>query len=110
MIQAALGGLILIGIYKFMNSRLEYEITWWMAFLFVLVPGLLLLLLNIGIGLLNLSPLFVLLGYVLYFIVPFLILRFGLEFERSPAIKFSAVVPIVAIATEIPFALLLGAA
>jgi len=109
MIQAAIGALILLGIYKFMNSKSEYDITWWMAFVFIWVPGFLLFLLSIGLNLLNLSPAFSLFGYLFYFAVPFLILKHGLEFDRSPAIKFSAVVPIVAIATEIPFVILLGA-
>ena len=107
-IQAAIGALILLGIYKFINSKSEYEITWWMAFVFIMVPGFLFLLLGIGINLLNLSPMLSLIGYIFYFAVPFLILRYGLEFQRSPAIKYSTVVPVVAILTEIPFILIFG--
>lgn len=110
MIHAAIGALILLGIYNFMNSKSEYDITWWLAFVFIWLPGLLLFLISIGLNLLNLSPAYTLLGYPLYFVVPFLILKYGLEFERSPAIKFSVVVPIVAIATEILFAVIFGAA
>jgi membrane-associated protease RseP (regulator of RpoE activity) len=109
MIHGVIGALVLLGIYKFMNSKSEYEVTWQLAFVFIWVPGFLLFLLSIGLNLLNLSPVFAMLGYLFYFAVPFLILKYGLEFDRSPAIKFSAVVPIVAIATEIPFVILLGA-
>lgn len=108
MLQAALGALILLGIYKFMNAKSDYDVTWWLAFVFILAPGFLIFLLSAGLHLAELPADFALLGYSLYFLIPFLILRYGLEYQPGPALKFSAVVPLVAIATEIPFVLLMS--
>lgn len=108
MIQAAIGAVILLGIYKFMNSKSEYEVSGMMAFVFILGPGFLMFLLSIALNYLELSPSLALLGYALYFILPFCVLKFGLDFQNGPATKFSLVVPAVAVLTEIPFYLLLG--
>ena len=97
-------------IYRFMKTNNEYEIDWWMAFVFVLVPVLLISLLTMGLGILGLNMGFVLVGYLLYFIFPFLFLKLGLDFENGTAFKFAIVVPFVAIAAELPFIFLLGAA
>lgn len=108
MIQAALGGLILLGIYKFMSSQSEIEIDWWMTAAFIFVPAIMILLLAALFGIFNISQAWLLLGYVLYFIIPFLILKIGFEFKTGSAIKFSSVVPVVAILTEVIFVLLLN--
>ena len=108
MLQAALGALILLGIYKFMNSKSDYEIDWTMAFVFILAPGLLIFLLSIALNYFELTPELVLLGYLLYFLVPFIYLKTLLDYETKPAFNFSIVVPIVAALTEIPFLFLSG--
>lgn len=106
MLQAAIAGLILLGIYKFIDTRSDYEIDWWMAFLFVFVPGFLIMLISIGIVALGLSLSLVLLCYSLYFIFPFMFLKLSLNYESAPAAKLSGWVPVVAVLAEVPFALL----
>ncbi len=109
MLQAAIAGLILLGIYKFIDTKSEYEIDWWMSFLFIFAPSIVIFLLNIGIGIAGINPMFALFGYVFYFIFPLLFLKLGLDFETKPAMKVAAWVPIVAILTEIPFVFLMQA-
>ena len=109
MIQAAIASVLLICVYKFMKTNNEYEIDWWMAFVFVLVPVLLIFLISIGLGVLELPQEYALLGYLFYLIVPFSILKFGLDFNASTAMKFSIWVPVAAVIAEIPFVILMGA-
>lgn len=108
MLQAALGAIILLGIYKFINSRSEYEVNGTAAFVFILGPGFLIFLLSILLAKLGLNPVFALMGYILYFLLPFAYLKYALEYENRPALKFAMVVPVVAILTEIPFVFLFG--
>ncbi len=108
MLQAVLGSFILIGIYKFMNSKSEYKVDAYIAGMFIFVPGILIFFISIGLNMLNINPGFSLLGYLLYFFFPLLFLKLSLEYQTKPAIKFSSVVPIVAIVTEIPFAILMA--
>ena len=110
MLQAILGAVILVGIYRLMKSGSEYEVDWWIAFAFVLVPGLLIFLVSAGLAFFNLPATLALVGYLLYFLIPFFMLRYQLEFSLKSAIKFAAVVPVVAIATEVLFVLLLSQA
>ncbi len=109
MLQAGLGALILLGIYKFMNSKSDYKVDGWIAFLFILAPGIIMFLLAAGLGLANINPNYAVWGYLLYFLFPFAFLKLSLEYETKPALKYSIVVPIVAVVTEIPFVLLSGA-
>jgi hypothetical protein len=108
MLQAALGAFILLGVYKLMNSKSEYEINGMMAFVFIFTPGLMIFLISLGLAYYELSENFILYGYLLYFIIPFLVLKQGLEFKARQAFNFSIAVPIVAILTEIPFVVLLA--
>ena len=103
MIQAVIGGLILLGVYKYMKSGSEYDVDWWMAGTFIFVPAVLISLLQLALAFFELNLAFALLGYCLYFIIPFLMLNKGLDFEAKIAAKFAGVVPIIAIMTEIPF-------
>jgi hypothetical protein len=108
-LQAALVGLILVGIYRFMKSGSEYTVDWYLAFAFTLIPYILILFLIAGLNILGLPEAIVLAGYVLYLVVPFLILKFGLEFTTSAALKFSSVVPVVVVAMEVLFFVLFEA-
>lgn len=110
MLQAALAAMILMGIYKFMNSKSDYEVDWWMAFIFILAPGFLIFLASIGLAYFDQPPQYILAGYVLYFVIPFLMLKYGLYYKTRVAFKFSIVVPVIAVLTEIPFVILFGAA
>ncbi len=115
MIQAALAALILLGIYKLIAKKPENEdefhvkVDWWLAFAFVLVPSLLIFFIGIGITAFGLPPVLLLIAYILYFIVPFVTMKSMLDFKAKEAIKLAAIVPIVAVVTEIPFALLANA-
>ena len=108
MLQAAIGALVLIGIYKFMNSHSDYEVSWVMAFLFILAPGFLIFLCSIVISYFDLNPALVLACYIFYFVVPFAYLKLLLDYQTKPAFKYSIVVPVVAVLTEIPFVLLMA--
>lgn len=113
MIQAAIAGLILLGLYKFIDRNrvpedFDPKVDWWMAFVFVWAPSILIMFISIGISALSLSLNWVLLGYVLYFLVPFSILKFMLEFKPKRAVLYSIPVPIVATITEVIIVVMLG--
>ena len=108
MIQAALGGLILLGIYKFMNSKSEYEIDWWIAAGFIFVPAIVVFLLTILFGLFEIDQTWFMAGIVLYFLFPYLFLKFSLDFQTGPAIKYSSIVPIVVILLDIAWVAIFG--
>jgi len=100
MIQAAIAGLILLGIYKLMNEPDGDLVEWGATFAFILAPGFLIFLIVIGLGFFGVNPNFALFGYFLYFLIPFFWLKHYVEFSNGSAFKFAIVVPIVAIATE----------
>ena len=108
MIHAAIAGLILLGIYKLMKEPDGEFISWGATFSFVMAPGFLIFLIAIGLASLGINPAFILLAYSLYFIAPFFWLKHFLEFSNKSAFKFAIVVPVVAIATEILFASIIG--
>ncbi len=91
-----------------MNSRSDYEVDTFIASTFVLVPAIINFGINIGLAALEINPLFGLIGYVLYFIIPFAFLIIALDFKLRPAFNFSIVVPLIVVLTEIPFALILN--
>ena len=112
MLQAAISALILLGIYKFLDRNrtpedFDPKVDWWMAFAFIFAPSILLLLLNMLLGILSLNPLLILVGYILYFIVPFAVLKGMLDFQTKRAVMFSIFVPIVAITTEVIYFIVL---
>ena len=109
MIQAAIASLILVGIYKLLKPSNDVEIDWWMAFIFVLVPALItFLIVFFGVGILGLPPIISLLSYPIYFLVPFGILKAGLDFKIGEAAKFAIFVPVVIIALEIIYVFVFG--
>lgn len=115
MVQAAIAAFILLGVYKFVARKPEDEeefyvkVDWWLAFAFVFVPSILIFFASIGIATLELPPILILAADTLYFIVPFVTMKSMLDFKAKEALKLAAIVPVVAIATEIPFALLANA-
>ncbi|MFL0798733.1 MAG: hypothetical protein K6L73_14720 [Cellvibrionaceae bacterium] len=105
-IQALLSGVILIGIYKYIDRNREAEdfdpvVDWKMAALFVFSPTVLIWLANIGIAIAQISWGFILIAYTLYFIIPFAMLKFMLEFKQERAVAYAAWVPVIAISTEL---------
>src|SRR5262245_51023049 len=105
MLQAAIAGLILVGVFRLMSDGSKY-MDWSLAAAFVFCPALLIMLISLCLRLLDLPPALVLVAYTLYFIVPFVALKVVAGFTTKSAIKFSLVVPIVVILTEIPFVVL----
>jgi uncharacterized membrane-anchored protein len=114
MLQAAIAGLILIGIYKFLDRNripedFDPKVNWWMAGVFVFAPSMLIFLLVIALGIIGLPPEMSLLGYALYFLIPFIMLKHMLDFKVKRALIFSAFVPVIAVSTEVIFFVLLQA-
>ena len=103
MLQILLAGVILLGIYKFMNEPDGEFVSLGATCAFILVPAFLMIFLGLGLNALEQNPNWVLLGYLFYFLIPFAWLRHFLEFDIKSAFKFSIVVPIVAIVTEVIF-------
>ena len=106
MIQAAIAGLILLGLYKFIDRNrvpedFDPEVDWWMALIFVWAPSMIIWLISMGLAIAGLPLYLLLFGYLLYFIIPFLMLKFMLEFKLKRAIIYSCLVPVVAIFIEI---------
>lgn len=106
MITAGIAGLILIGVFKFLDRIRQREdfdpqVDWWMAFVFVYVPSLLIFLLRIGLGIAELPQSLALTGYLFYFFVPFVMLKFMLGFESKRAVLFSIFVPIIVLLLEV---------
>lgn len=112
MIQAAVAAFLLLGVYKLIEKKpvegeFHIKVDWWLAFAFVLVPAILIFVVGIAVAAAAITPAFILPAYVLYFIVPFLVMKLWLDFKTSEALKLALCVPVVAIAIEILFAILL---
>lgn len=103
MIHAAISAIILLGIYQFMNAKAENKINVGIAFVFVLVPSFVIFLIRLVLELYGAPQNYALFGYVLYFIFPFLFLKFALEYQNSSAFRYAIIVPAVATVTVIPF-------
>lgn len=112
MIQGAIGGLILLLIYKFLDknkaNELEPKVDWWMALLFIWIPGVLISISFAILALFELPTWPSLFGYLLYFLVPFLMLFRWLDYQLNRAVKYALWVPLIAIITEIPIVMLSG--
>ena len=108
MIHAVIAGLILLGIYKLMKEPDGEFISLGATFAFVMAPAFLIFLIAIGLVTLGVNPVFTLFAYLLYLIIPFFWLKHFLEFNNASAFKYAIFVPVVAIATEILFASLIG--
>ncbi len=108
MIQAALSALVLLGAFRFLKNETDYEISWWLAFVAVLVPAILLSWGSLGLQAAGLDPGYVLLGYPLYFLFPFLLLKLGLDFPAVSAAKHAGVVLLVVFLVEVGLALAFG--
>lgn len=109
MLAMLIGVLSLVLIYRALKSGSQYEIDWWMALVFVLVPGMLVALLSGLLWLLEWPSELILVGYSLYFVVPFFILKTGLDFQAKTAAKFAAFVPVVMVAATLVVSMMLAA-
>ncbi|GAA5214092.1 hypothetical protein ACFSJ3_03980 [Corallincola platygyrae] len=103
MITTALAVSILFVIYRFLKADNGYEVDWWMALVFVLVPAFINFFLSMGIAMLELPAMLGFIGLVLYFLVPYLFLKIGLEFRSGVAVKFALFVPVVVISVDLAF-------
>ena len=113
MIQSAIAGLILIGIYRFLDRNrtpedFDPKVDWWMAFVFVMAPSMLIFLLAMGLGVISMPSELALFGYLFYFLIPFGMMKGMLEFQTKRAVVFSLWVPAIAVVTEISAVLLIG--
>lgn len=103
MFHAALASILLMYVYKFMKTNNQYEMDWWMAFIIMSISSLLNGFVSITWLMAELHDGFLVIGYLIYFLVPFLLLKVGLKFVTKTAFKFAIVVPIVAIVATLPF-------
>lgn len=115
MLQAAIVGLILLGIYKFIDRNRKPEdfdtrVDWWMAFAFVFGPMVLILILRATLALLQMPGELEIIGYLFYLIIPFVVLKNLLDFTAKRAAIYAVWVPIVEIGMEIVVLLVLGSA
>lgn len=111
-LEAALSGLILFGIYHFLDRKrvpkdYDPQVDWWIAGLFVFAPKMIIRLLAAGLAIFELPTKLVLLGYCLYVVIPFGMLRFMLYFDTPRALKFALLVPVVSFSFEVIFFILL---
>jgi hypothetical protein len=115
MLQAAIAAVLLLGIYKLVakkptnDDEFYIKVDWWLAFAFVLVPAMLIFFIGMGLAALELPTELVLVAYVLYFVVPLVVMKMMLDFKTGEAIKLACFVPVVAIIAEIPFVFLANA-
>ncbi|MCX2833077.1 hypothetical protein [Microbulbifer thermotolerans] len=114
MLQAAIVGLILLGIYKFIDRNrvpedFDPEVDWWMAFAFAFGPMILIMILSGALAILHLPTEMAIVGYLFYLIVPFCVLKYMLDFKAKRAAIYAVWVPIVAVSLEVVLLLILGA-
>ena len=107
MLQGAIGGLILLGIFKLILPK-DNVIDWWVSFVFIFVPGLFGMLLVFVLGLTGLPLGISLVYYLAYFFLPLYWFREVEEFSWGRSAKFSAIVPVVGILSEVGAVMLLG--
>jgi hypothetical protein len=111
-LEAALSGLILLGIYHFLDRKrvpkdYDPQVDWWIAGLFVFAPKMIIWLLAAGLAIFELPTKLVLLGYCLYIVIPFGMLKFMLFFDTQRALKFALFVPVTGLLFEVIFFMLL---
>lgn len=117
MFYIALAGFILFGVYKLFDKHygkkdtLHVDMDWYVSFAIFITCYFAVILLGIAIASMNIPPSLSLAlgGYILYLILPFLIIKLMLNYSAKKAIIYSSVVPLVAILAEIPFVLIRGA-
>ena len=105
MFAALISTAILIGISKIKDRRklqkgLDPAIEWWVTLVLVLSPSMLIDFLSEMMGLEELPKFLNFALYPLYFIVPFLTLKFILEFKYKPAFINSVWIVIIAVPVE----------
>lgn len=99
--------MILLIIYRYVLPK-DNDVDWWTAFAFMLVPPLLLVGVSIALGMLGLNPLFALVCYLAYVLFPLYWFRSIEEYGWGSALKFTAIVPVVAIVVETALYIALG--
>jgi hypothetical protein len=93
------------------KDKLHVDMDWYVSFAIFITCYFAVILLGIAIASMNIPPSLSLAlgGYILYLILPFLIIKLMLNYSTKKAIIYSSVVPLVAILAEIPFVLIRGA-
>jgi len=103
MLQAAIAGLIVFLIIKFLEKGEDRGIDGWVSFVFVLIPALLTFLLSIAVGLLGLPQWLILIAALLYLIIPALMLRFQFDLPWGLSSAYGGVVFFSALVVDIGF-------
>ena len=112
MLHAALAGFILAWIYKFLDKKyikrdeMHAEIDWWMAFAVVIASSVTIWVFSLFVVSFQLPESLLLVGYFFYLIIPFVIIKFMLEYDAKKALSYAIWVPFITILAEVPFALL----
>ncbi|WHI46441.1 hypothetical protein ACJJIW_20745 [Microbulbifer sp. JMSA004] len=112
MLQAAITALILVGIYKLIDGNnaesSDSDIDWWIAFVFVFAPMILIFIISLVVVGNDFSGIIILSAYSLYFIIPFIYLKKVLGYSSKKSLKCSVWIPVTVLAIEIPYTLIFG--
>lgn len=108
MLQALLASGVVFGFLKFLERGRDRGLDGFTALTFVLVPALLIFLVSIGTGIAGVNQQFLFVLWLLYLVVPTLMLRLQFEFSWGRSAGYGLLVFLVAVSVDILFAVLLG--
>jgi drug/metabolite transporter (DMT)-like permease len=103
MLRIGLIGLVLVVVYKILDKyytkkdKMHAEIDWWMAIGIVLASEVLALVFISGLESFDAPEELYIFGMAFYLLIPFLIIKFLLDYTFSKALIYSVFVPIFAI-------------
>lgn len=110
MFQAIVSTIILVGLYKLIDSKKPEaerpKIDIWMVFSFVFAPGMFTFAVAMAISSLELPQHYLYGTYLLYFLVPLALCKVFLGYNPAQAFRYAVLVPGVVVAVERGFALL----
>ena len=114
MVHAALTGFILLGIFKILDKHYEKKddlhvpIDWYMSFALVIVSTIAIVAFNVLVAQFNLPAVYRNLGYLIYLIIPFFVLKILFDYHSKKSFIYVIWIPFVALLAQIPFALLMN--
>ncbi|MEM6486478.1 MAG: hypothetical protein AAF662_16030 [Pseudomonadota bacterium] len=100
MLIALLAGFFVWATIGLLERKRDSEMDGWQSFVLVLVPALLGFVLSVGLAFLGLAPFAPLLGLLLYFAVPLLMLRYQLEYPWGRSCAYAGIVVFYALVAE----------
>ena len=101
MISIALAGFIVWLILSLAERNRDNGLDGWMCFVLCIVPSVLGILIGWSISFFELPPALLLLPFILYVIVPALLLRFGPELTWGRSIAYGFIVLLALISAEV---------